>query len=239
MANAKTTWISIEGIDGSGKSSAAEYMKNDFENNGKTVLILEHPKKNSFFGKIANNILKNKSRKNHLFFLSVAYTLDFLSSILIAKKSKNIDIVIFVRYTLTSAYISKKSGEIIYNLFSKILPNPNVNIFLNTTPEMAISHINTGRKSSLPEMFENLNDLIEIDKRMKSHLKGTNYNKWTVICNTSNIMEFFNSLNIVQNNIKNNNLTNPMFIIPDDDSNIGIYKSYEEIPLSFKKKFNL
>ena len=72
-------WIVVEGLDGSGKTTVANWIKEHYEERGEKVLVQMHPSER-LTGIIARRSLQNKGL--HMYVLSTLfYILDVLISV--------------------------------------------------------------------------------------------------------------------------------------------------------------
>lgn len=58
----KGFYIALEGIDGSGKTTQAEKLKEYFEKNGRKVFLTHEPRRDGVMGSLVNDILKSKKK---------------------------------------------------------------------------------------------------------------------------------------------------------------------------------
>ena len=89
--------IIIDGLDGVGKDTQAELIKERYEKKNENVVVRSHPDSDNYFGKKAKNALLGKGKIEKLK-ASVFYMMDVLRSIKKYYKRKDIDTLIMVRY---------------------------------------------------------------------------------------------------------------------------------------------
>jgi dTMP kinase len=164
MVATRGKFIAFEGIDGSGKSSQIQWVKRKLEVAGYKVYTTFEPTDNKI-GSIIRSILKGDERADHLT-IAALFAADRLHHLLnqedgILKKLSEGYIVLTDRYYFSSyAYhsvhvdmdwvieINKKSAELL---------RPDVNIFIDLSPELAMNRIERNRNKT--ELFETLDML--------------------------------------------------------------------------------
>ncbi len=157
-------FIAFEGIDGSGKSSQIQWVKSKLEAAGHKVYTTFEPTDNKI-GSIIRSILKGVERADHLT-IAALFAADRLHHLLneqdgILMKLADGYIVLTDRYYFSSyAYhslyvdmdwvieINKKSAELL---------RPDLNIFIDLSPELAMNRIESNRNQT--ELFETLDML--------------------------------------------------------------------------------
>ena len=171
----------IDGLDGSGKSTQAQLILNSFMDEGKTVLLRNHPEDDNFFGIKASQFLLSRGKSAH-FAAALFYIFDVIRSILIYSWRK-VDYIIFVRYLMGAAYLPPPLHKMAYLFFAIVLPSPKKMIFLDTDPKVALSRIEGSRGER--EMFEDLDSLKNVRaKAISLVLSG----KWTVVNSNDSVM---------------------------------------------------
>jgi dTMP kinase len=165
----KNLFIAFEGIDGSGKSTQVKLLKAKLEEAGLKVYTTAEPTE-SPVGKIIRDIFTHKMEADHRVIagLFVADRLDHLLNKTngIIKMLEEGYTVITDRYYFSSyAYQSTHMDldwVIRANSLSADLLRPDVNIFIDITPEQSIERIKKGRDSvELYETLENLQNVRE------------------------------------------------------------------------------
>jgi dTMP kinase len=169
-----TTFIVIDGLDASGKSTQALQLFRFFTAKGKTVCLRFHPSGDNFFGVKAKQFLCSKGKSAH-FASALFYMADVIRSILLYTWQRY-DYVIFVRYLMGTAYLPSPLHRIAYHFFDLFVPKSNAMFFLDTTPNEAYRRIRRTRKNQ--EMFEGINELRKV--RVKGLLLAL-AGKWTII----------------------------------------------------------
>ncbi|MFB0567752.1 MAG: thymidylate kinase [Candidatus Bathyarchaeia archaeon] len=168
------TFIVIDGLDASGKSTQALRLCKVLNSRGKTVYLRFHPSNDNFFGVKAKRFLLFKEKGAH-FAAAFFFMVDVIRSILLYSW-RRYDYVIFVRYLMGTAYLPSPLHRIAYHFFTFIVPTSNLMFFLDVNPEEAYRRIQQMRKRL--EMFENLEELKRIRRKA---LSLTSMGKWTII----------------------------------------------------------
>jgi dTMP kinase len=168
-------WIVVEGLDGSGKTTVASWIKEHYEARGERVLVQMHPSER-IAGTIARRSLQNKGL--HMYALSTLfYILDVLISVSRLKKwGREYDDIVFVRYVMGAAYLPRRYARAGYEVITKLLPLPKRLLLVDVTPETALHRM--AMRDDKEEMFENLAALINV--RDKILLLSAD---WTVLDN--------------------------------------------------------
>ncbi|WP_295673212.1 dTMP kinase [uncultured Mucilaginibacter sp.] len=163
----KNLFIAFEGIDGSGKSTQVKLLKDKLEQAGLKVYTTCEPTE-SPIGKIIRDIFTHKMEADHRVIagLFVADRLDHLLNKTngIIKMLEEGYTVITDRYYFSSyAYQSSHmdlNWVIQANSLSANLLRPDVNIFIDITPEQSMDRLKKGRTSiELYETLENLKNV--------------------------------------------------------------------------------
>jgi dTMP kinase len=160
----KNLFIAFEGIDGSGKSTQVKLLKEKLEQAGLKVYTTCEPTE-SPIGKIIRDIFTHKMEADHRVIagLFVADRLDHLLNKTngIIKMLEEGYTVITDRYYLSSyAYQSTHmdlNWVIQANSLSANLLRPDINIFIDITPEQSMERLKKGRTSI--ELYETLDNL--------------------------------------------------------------------------------
>ncbi|MCR8556128.1 dTMP kinase [Mucilaginibacter sp. BJC16-A38] len=160
----KNFFIAFEGIDGSGKSTQVKLLKEKLEAAGLKVYVTCEPT-DSPMGKMIRDIFSHKIEADHrtIAALFVADRLDHLLNKTngILKMLEDGYTVITDRYYLSSyAYQSPYmdlNWVIQANSLSAGLLRPDLNIYIDISPEISIERINKGRTSV--ELYETIGNL--------------------------------------------------------------------------------
>jgi dTMP kinase len=163
-------FIVVDGLDGVGKDTHAQLIKKRYEKKGEKVILRSHPESDNFFGKKTKKALYGEGKINHLR-ASIYYMLDVLRSIRKYYRKKEFDTLIMVRYLVGTAYLPSKMAKIGYRFFYNFVPTSEYMFFLDAPPEVLINRV---EKRDKKEMFEKLNELVNV--REKSLILVKNWN---------------------------------------------------------------
>ncbi len=159
-------WYVVDGMDGCGKTSAADYIEGLLTAEGRRVLVITHPNKDIKVGqKEAAWLLKQG--KFAKIVATQYYVRDVLHSVRVMKnnrKTQEYDDIIFVRYIMAVSYVPKSLCRLAYKFFKVMLPEPDVKFFIDVDAESALKRI-TSRGEEL-ESFENIEDLTRTREKM-------------------------------------------------------------------------
>ncbi|HQM67564.1 MAG TPA: thymidylate kinase [Methanomassiliicoccales archaeon] len=173
--------IVVDGIDGSGKSTVAEWIADHYRQRGETVLVRTHPS-DSFFGRSTRRALASEGRTMRAL-ASALFIADVLHSLRRLRSWKGYDKVIFVRYIMATAYLPGPLYKQGYELFRKVLPVPPRLLLVDVPPECALRRIE-GREHAR-EMFENLEAL----HKVRGKVLALSSQGWKVLDNRGPIDE--------------------------------------------------
>jgi dTMP kinase len=160
----KSLFIALEGIDGSGKSTQLKYLSDNLKKSGYKVYITCEPT-DSPIGSVIRNIMKHRIEADHKTIAGL-FVADRLDHILnetngMLKKLKEGYTVITDRYYFSSyAYQGAHmplDWVIQANSLSAELLRPDLNIFIDISPETGMKRLNTDRSSI--DLFETLENL--------------------------------------------------------------------------------
>ncbi|MDP3066876.1 MAG: AAA family ATPase [Methanobacteriaceae archaeon] len=170
-------FIIVDGLDGSGKSTHAELIREKYLKKGERVILREHPSNDNPYGLKAKKALLDRGKLNKIN-AALYYALDVIRSVrMYHGKEENL---IVVRYLMGVTYLPLPLAKLLYKIFAKILPTSPYMFFLDVKPEEALKRLS---KRNEREMFENLEDLKKIRDKALQLVKG-----WHVI-NTSGTIE--------------------------------------------------
>lgn len=168
-------FIVVDGLDGCGKDTHADNIKRLLEAEGAHVKVVSHPSKR-FFGRMSKRFLEGDGPPARLF-ATLFFIADVLQSVR-ELKSKDKGAVIFVRYLLGTAYLPPSLAPFGYSAFRNLLPQPDLAIFIDIEPEVAIRRIRA--RGHAPEMFETPERLASVRKIAK----GLVVDEWVTIDNS-------------------------------------------------------
>ena len=168
----KNFFIAFEGIDGSGKSTQVKLLKQNLENAGLKVYTTCEPT-DSPIGKMIRDIFNHRMEGDNRT-IAALFVADRLHHLLnktdgIIKMLEEGYTVITDRYYLSSyAYQSPYidlDWVIKANSLSANLLRPDLNIYIDISPEVSIERINKGREST--ELYETLDNLRVVSGKYK------------------------------------------------------------------------
>ncbi|MCL2359858.1 MAG: hypothetical protein FWD52_09515 [Candidatus Bathyarchaeota archaeon] len=197
--------IAIDGIDGSGKTTVSRYLQKYLEKKGKKVLIIEQPKI-SVLGNLVFRLLTERRNKAGAratttpLTLSFLYTIDFLLSIISHRLKKGVNTVIFVRYTLTAAYLPERIGTILYLFLAKLLPVPDIMIYLDVSVKTALNRLGSIHVSKRFQITEDPKLLRTTNVKMKKLSKLLKYPKWKKLNNESDLETLYQRVEEIYDN---------------------------------------
>jgi dTMP kinase len=160
----KNFFIAFEGIDGSGKSTQVKLLKEKLEVAGLKVYTTCEPTDGPM-GKMIRDMFNGRAEADHRI-IAALFVADRLDHLLnktngILKKLEEGYTVITDRYYLSSyAYQSPHldlDWVIKANSLSAGLLRPDLNIYIDISPEISIERLNKGRTST--ELYETLENL--------------------------------------------------------------------------------
>ena len=170
------TWYVVDGMDGSGKTTAAGILREELEGRGRRVLVITHPNTDLRIGRLERALLQKEGKASMLLSTSL-YIADILHSLAVMRVRRGrYDDVIFVRYIMAVAYLPDGLCGKAYAVISRVLPMPDVAILVDVDPETAMRRI-SGRGEDL-EVFETVERLEVVRGRMLGLTDG-----WEVLDN--------------------------------------------------------
>lgn len=162
-------------MDGCGKDTHARRMKQWMEAEGRRVEMVSHPSGRRF-GILSKRALEGAGHVPRAL-ATLFYTLDVLVSVSQFNRSGD-GTYIFVRYLLGTAYLPRRLAPVGYKLFRKLLPFPDVAIFIDIEPSVALRRIEV--RDHKREMFETMEKL----QSVREVAKALTVNEWIVIDNS-------------------------------------------------------
>ena len=171
--------IIVDGLDGVGKDTHAELIKEKYEKLGEKVVLRSHPTSDNYFGKKAKKALLGQGKSDKIK-AAVFYMLDVIRSVKKYYGRKDIDTLIMVRYLIGTAYLPKKLAKIGYKFFFGFVPTSKYMFFLDADPKVLFSRVEERDES---EIFENIEAFKKVRKKALFLVKN-----WYVI-NTSGTVE--------------------------------------------------
>jgi dTMP kinase len=166
----KSFFIALEGLDGSGKSTQIKLLAEKLKGHGLKIYTTAEPT-NSRIGHIIKDIFKHKMEADHrtIAALYAADRLDHLTNKTdgILKKIEEGYTVITDRYYFSSyAYHGTHmdiNWVITANSLSADLLRPDLNIYIDITPEESMRRLNKGRDSI--ELYESIENLRQVKEK--------------------------------------------------------------------------
>jgi dTMP kinase len=159
----RVVFIVVDGLDGCGKDTHALRIKALLESEGKRVVIVSHPS-GRLFGRVTKRFLQESGPLARLL-TTLFFTADVLVSVRDLKRERN-GTTILVRYLLGTAYLPRRLAPMGYRVLRKILPFPDLAIFIDIEPEVA--HRRIAARGHAPEMFETPQRLASVRRIAKT-----------------------------------------------------------------------
>ena len=161
------TWYVVDGMDGSGKSTAAGILADKLESEGRTVLVIAHPNRATRIGRLELAFLRGDSRLD-VILSTLLYIADVLHSLCVmrGRRGRGYDDVIFARYIMAVASLPDGLGGRAYRVIGRLLPMPDVKVLVDVDPQTAMDRIR-GRGEEM-EVFETVERLATVRRRMLS-----------------------------------------------------------------------
>lgn len=167
--------VVVDGLDGCGKNTHANRMRQLMEVDGQRVVMVSHPS-DRLFGVLSKRALEGSGHVSRAL-ATIFYTLDVLGSVARFNRSRD-GTHIFVRYLLGTAYLPQRLAPVGYRLFRKLLPFPDIAIFIDIEPSVALRRIEL--RDHRREMFETMERLESVRKVAKA----LTTDEWVVVDNS-------------------------------------------------------
>ncbi len=168
-------FIVIDGLDGCGKDTHAARVKGLIESEGGKVNVISHPS-GRLFGRISKRFLQESGPLARLF-ATIFFTADVLVSVRGLKHNRH-GTTLLVRYLLGTAYLPRSLAPTGYRVLRKMLPFPDLAIFIDIEPEVALRRIVA--RGHAPEMFETRERLASVRRIAKAMVAE----EWVTIDNS-------------------------------------------------------
>ena len=172
-------FYAVDGIDGSGKSTAARIIRDELVKRGRDAVIIEHPNQEGCVGRLLLKLLRSENRLSRPF-IPFLFFADITISLLRMKCASSHDDHIFVRYTMSVCYLPGGVSRILRFLLRTFLPHPDAAVFVDVPVEVAMERIES--RDDPRETFENPEDLTSARERM---LRMADEEGWFVLDNDS------------------------------------------------------
>lgn len=167
--------VVVDGLDGCGKDTHANRMRQLLEADGQRVVMVSHPS-DRLFGVLSKRALEGSGHVSRAL-ATIFYTLDVLGSVARFNRSRD-GTHIFVRYLLGTAYLPRRLAPVGYRLFRKLLPFPDIAIFIDIEPSVALRRIE--QRDHKREMFETMEKL----QSVREIAKALTMDEWVVVDNS-------------------------------------------------------
>ncbi len=155
-------FIVLDGLDGSGKSTHAQMIRDKYRKRGENVILREHPSNDNSYGLKAKKALLGRGKINKIK-AAFYYALDVVRSVRLYHQEG--ETLIMVRYLMGVTYLPLPLAQLLYLIFTSVLPTSDYMFFLDLEPDKAIKRL---KERDEEEMFENLEDLTQVrDKALK------------------------------------------------------------------------
>jgi dTMP kinase len=171
--------IIVDGLDGVGKDTHAQLIRQRYEKKGEKVIVRSHPESDNFYGKTAKKALLGQGKIDRLK-ASLFYAMDVLYSLRQYYRKPTCDTLIMVRYLMGTAYLPKRLTKTGYRFFEKLVPTSKYMFFLDAKPEELVERI---KQRNETEMFETQEAFLKVRAKALDLAKG-----WYII-NTSQSVE--------------------------------------------------
>ena len=169
-------------MDGAGKDTVAGILATLLAADERDVAVRSHPSSN-VFGRLSRAALLSRGPIARLF-ATACFGLDALTSTaLLRLLLRRHDVVVFVRYLLSAAYLPDPLARPVHDLFASFLPDADLKVLVDARPEVAMSRIR--ERAGGREMFENPESLERVRRRAASLLDAS----WIVVDNNGPLRE--------------------------------------------------
>ena len=99
------TWYVVDGMDGSGKSTCADFLEEKLKSEKREVRVFTHPDTGCIFGKLEHEFLLKEGKLCRIL-STVFFILDAVDSLFRMRlSSRKYQDFIFVRYLMSVAYL--------------------------------------------------------------------------------------------------------------------------------------
>lgn len=155
-------FLAIDGLDGSGKSSAAASVAEALRARGLEVEVREHPGP-GFWGRACRRMLLREG--GAAVALSAAFLfLDMACTAPAARRSRKGGVLIAVRYDLSAYFLRPGAASTVHALFSALMPMPDLEVVVDVEPEVALARVSA--RGEEQEAFENRESMDRVRKAM-------------------------------------------------------------------------
>lgn len=150
--------INLEGLDGCGKSTQIEAIKNHYESMGKTVHHIHFPNYETPIGNLIGQVLRKEVEITDPTAFQLLYAADRHENM---KKIPKCDVLIVDRYVMSSMVYGGTHGanENITTVANHQLSRPHIIFFLDVSPEAALSRDTSGDLYNTMDNFKKVREL--------------------------------------------------------------------------------
>ncbi len=180
--------IIVDGLDGVGKDTHAQLIKQRYVKEGETVIVRSHPESDNFFGRTAKKALLGHGKINQLT-ASLFYAIDVMYSLRRYYRKPTSDTLIMVRYLMGTAYLPRRLMKIGYRFFEKLVPISQYMFFLDARPEELVERI---KQRSQTEMFETQEAFLKVRAKALELAKG-----WHIINTGQSIEQTYQAIEMI------------------------------------------
>ncbi len=174
MQRKKGIIVSIEGIDGSGKTTQAKMLKDYLESKGYNAILLKEPT-DGRFGKKIRSILTTQEKPDQ-FIMVELYALDRKENVEknIIPSLKEGKIIILDRYVVSSLAYQSVDGISLEQILEKnsFAPIPDIVVILDLPEDEALKRL--AKKNKIMDSFEKREFLKKVRMRYKEIIKILN-----------------------------------------------------------------
>ena len=168
--------IAVDGLDGCGKDTHAARIREAIRDSGKEVIVMRHPSDGPL-GRMSKLAVQG-SGPLALSMAIMFYSMDVLCSVRTYRRSDE-GVFVFVRYLLGTAYLPPRLARLAYAFFVRLLPFPDLALFIDIEPSVAIRRIEA--RDHKREMFETDVKL----RRIRKVARELTRDSWEVVDNSS------------------------------------------------------
>jgi dTMP kinase len=177
--------IIVDGLDGVGKDTHAQLIKQRYEQQGEKVIVRSHPQSDNFYGRTAKKALLGEGKINRLK-ASLFYAIDVMYSLRKYYRKPTCDTLIMVRYLMGTAYLPRRLARTGYRFFEKLVPTSQYMFFLDATPEELVERI---KQRSETEMFETQEEFLKVRAKALDLADG-----WYIVNTGQSIEETYRAI---------------------------------------------
>jgi len=170
--------IIVDGLDGVGKDTHAQLIKQYYEKKGNQVILRSHPEADNKFGRKTKKALLGTGKINRII-ASIFFAFDVIRSLRNYYDIQSDDTLIMVRYLMATAYLPKGLAQLAYRVFHRFVPTSEYMFFLDASTDELLDRL---QKRPEQEMFETREELLRVRKKAIDLAKG-----WYIIDTSQSI----------------------------------------------------